>query len=95
MSLKRLTAHELAVYHIGKAVIRQLERAPRDPDTIREIDAVARWITHWLSPGESRHVMCHTGWVLDPEDFLADAEMQAKVGEAAQHCSLDDDDIPF
>jgi len=64
--------------------MRQLEHAPRDPETVREIEAVARWITHWLMPEESHHVMCHTGWVLDPEEAITDEELHAKIREAAR-----------
>ena len=68
MSLRRLNAEERATYLIGEAVMRQLLNAPRDPDTQREIEAVSRWITHWLTAEEYHHVACNTGYIFDSED---------------------------
>jgi hypothetical protein len=95
MSLKRLTGDELAVYYIGQAIMRQLERAPRDPETVREIEAVGRWITHWLTPDEYHHVMTNTGWIFDPEEADAEEEIRLRIGEAARRRPPDDDGIPF
>ena len=52
LSLKHLTPDERATYLLGLAVRRQLDEAPRDPDTVREIDAVSRWIDHWLNESQ-------------------------------------------
>ncbi len=61
LSLKSLTPDERATYLLGLAVRRQLDQAPRDPDTVREIDAVSRWIDHWLSEGELLLIEQETG----------------------------------
>jgi hypothetical protein len=57
-----MNKEERAAYYIGLAVLRQLEHAPRDPDTQREIDAVARWMEHWLTGDEYVHVAVTTGY---------------------------------
>ncbi|RTL85745.1 MAG: hypothetical protein EKK29_11220 [Hyphomicrobiales bacterium] len=61
MSLKSLTPDERATYLLGLAVRRQLDEAPRDPDTVREIDAVSRWIDHWLGEEELLLIEQETG----------------------------------
>ncbi len=61
MSLKSLTPDERATYLLGLAVRRQLDQAPRDPDTVREIDAISRWIDHWLNEGELLLIEQETG----------------------------------
>ena len=63
MSLKRLTPDERATYLLGLAVRRQLEEAPRDPDpdTVREIAAVCRWLEHWLNEWELLLIAQGTG----------------------------------
>jgi hypothetical protein len=63
MSLKRLTPEERATYLLGLAVRRQLEEAPRnpDPDTVREIAAVCRWLEHWLNEWELLLIAQGTG----------------------------------
>jgi hypothetical protein len=61
LSLKHLTPDERATYLLGLAVRRQLDEAPRDPDTVREIDAVSRWIDHWLNEWELLLIEQQTG----------------------------------
>lgn len=68
MSTKRLTHEERATYLLGEVVMRQLNNAPRDPDTQREIAAFSRWVVHWLSGEEFLHVMTNTGYIFDEED---------------------------
>jgi hypothetical protein len=62
MTMSRMNRSERAAYLIGLAVLRQLEHAPRDPDTLREIEAVSRWIDHWLTGDEYVHVTTTTGY---------------------------------
>jgi hypothetical protein len=69
MSIKRLNDEERAAYLIGYAVMRQFEEAPPDPDTISEINAVLRWLEHWLTHEELDHVSLMTGCVFD-EDLI-------------------------
>jgi hypothetical protein len=61
LSLKHLTPDERATYLLGLAVRRQLDEAPRDPDTVREINAVSRWIDHWLNEWELLLIEQETG----------------------------------
>jgi hypothetical protein len=63
MSLKHLTPDERATYLLGLAVRRELEEAPRDPDpeTVREIAAVCRWLEHWLNERELLLIAQGTG----------------------------------
>jgi hypothetical protein len=61
LSLKSLTLDEQVTYLLGLAVRRQLDEAPRDPDTLREIDAVSRWIDHWLNEEELLLIEQETG----------------------------------
>jgi len=92
MSTRRLNASELATYLIGEAVMRQLRHAPRDPDTRREIDAVGRWVFHWLTREEYGHVVCNTFYILDPaeaEDWMPQETPRARTKPPL------DDDIPF
>jgi len=92
MSLKRLNEEERAVYLLGEAVMRQLKGAPRDPETRREIGAVARWITHWLTDEEYAHVVVTTGYIFDPEE---DEEFQREWRVLGGSHVVPDDDIPF
>lgn len=39
-----------------------MKHASRDPDTLQEIEAVSRWMEHWLTPDEHVHVMTNTGY---------------------------------
>jgi hypothetical protein len=89
MSLSRMTREERASYFIGQAVLRQLEQAPRDPDTMREIDAVSLWIEHWLTPEEYVHVLATTGY-----DFAGDFS-EDNVTPASEPPSSSEDDMPF
>jgi hypothetical protein len=68
MGLSRMNQDERTSYYIGQAVLRQLEHAPRDPDSLREIEAIGRWISHWLTKEEFAHVTVTTGYLFDPED---------------------------
>jgi hypothetical protein len=63
LSLKHLTPDERATYLLGLAVRRQLEEAPcdPDPDTVREIAAVCRWLEHWLNEWELLLISQGTG----------------------------------
>jgi hypothetical protein len=61
MSLKRLTPGERATYLLGLAVRRQLEEGPRDPDTLREIAPVCRWMEQWLNEWELLLIAQGTG----------------------------------
>jgi hypothetical protein len=63
LSLKHLTPDERATYLLGLAVRRELEEAPRDPDpeTVREIAAVCRWLEHWLNEWELLLIAQGTG----------------------------------
>jgi hypothetical protein len=64
MSIKRLNPTEKATYLIGLAVRRQLDNAPADPDTVKEIDAVFRWLEHWLTPDEVFYITENTGHII-------------------------------
>jgi hypothetical protein len=63
MGLKQLSPDERATYLLGLAVRRQLEEVPRDPDpeTVREIAAVCRWLEHWLNERELLLIAQGTG----------------------------------
>ena len=61
MSLKHLTPDERATYLLGLAVRRQLEEGPRDPDTLREIAPVCRWMEQWLNEWELLLIAQGTG----------------------------------
>ena len=89
MSVSRMNREERAAYFIGLAVLRQLEKAPRDPDTLREIDAIFRWIDHWLTDDEYGHVTSTTGY--DFGGYFAD-DMPLQLSSPA---SEGDDGIPF
>ena len=65
MSIKRLNDEERTANLIGYAVMRQFEEAPPDPDTISEINAVLRWLEHWLTHEELDHISLMTGFVFD------------------------------
>jgi hypothetical protein len=95
MSTKRLTPKEKARYLIGVAVMRQIEEAPRDPDTVAEIDAVGRWLEHWLTPDELAAVMEATGLIFD--DDLADElfNPQLKKRSTSEPPDTSDDGSPF
>jgi hypothetical protein len=90
MSLKRMNADERASYFLGQAVLRQLEHAPRDPDTIREIDAISRWIEHWLTDDEYHHVLTTTGYSFAGE--FADLDSPHR---STSVMGGEDDDLPF
>jgi hypothetical protein len=107
MSLKRLTPDEWATYLLGLAVRRQFEEAPRDPDIVREIAAVARWMEHWLTWGELMIIEQETGF--HAGDYTGDEVVNPVVIEtppirreppARSRPTFDDqrddpDDIPF
>lgn len=93
MSIKRLTREEKAHYLIGLAVARQLEHAPRDPETRKEIVAVCNWIEHWLTPDERLAIMEATGWILE-EDIGDDLSGPQKSSDKRPP-SDEDDDLPF
>ena len=61
MSVENLASRQMAIYLIGAAVMRQLQDAPRDPDTCREISAVGRWVEFWLTGEELQAVTDGTG----------------------------------
>jgi len=61
LSLKHLTPDERATYLLGLAVRRQLEEGPRDPDTLREIAPVCRWMEQWLNEWELLLIAQGTG----------------------------------
>ena len=84
-----MNQEERAAYYIGLAVLRQLEHAPRDPDTDREIDAVSRWIEHWLTPDEYVHVVTTTGY-----DFAEELSRDEPLSPQPPSSSRDDD-VPF
>lgn len=90
MSVSRMNKEERAAYYIGLAILRQLEHAPRDPDTIREIDAVSRWIEHWLSNDEYMHVMVTTG-----HDFAEVLTRDLPPIPPPNPSPGGDDDLPF
>lgn len=87
MSLSRMNQKERAAYYIGLAVLRQLKHAPRDPDTVREIEAVSRWMEHWLTGEEYIHVATATGY--DFAGYFAEEE------PLPPSSSPSDDDSPF
>jgi len=91
MSLSRMNQEERAAYYIGLAVLRQLEHAPRDPDTVREIEAVSRWMEHWLTGDEYVHVATTTGY--DFAGYLA--EEAPLPSSPPPPGSSSDDDVPF
>jgi hypothetical protein len=103
MSLSRLTADERATYLLGLAARRQLERAPRDPDTQTEIAALLLWIKHWLTPDEVWHITEVTGFLLGEEMFEEHFKRDkpprksawAKPSRPRKTTSDDPDDIPF
>ncbi|MFZ0496118.1 MAG: hypothetical protein WBE80_17190 [Methylocella sp.] len=95
MSIKRLNADEKATYLIGIAVRRQLDEAPRDPETLKEIRAVYRWLEHWLTPGEVSDTIIATGHLIDPdfaEELLA---LQGPSRPVLRPKPDEPDDIPF
>ena len=95
MSIKRLNDEERAAYLIGHAVMRQFEDAPPDPETISEINAVLRWLEHWLTHEELDHVSLMTGFVFD-EDLMELLENdEALEGRLGSEEPGPDDDIPF
>lgn len=65
MSIKRLNAEERAVYLIGLAIMRQIRDETRDPDTIKELNVVYRWLEHWLTDDELCHITKMTGILFD------------------------------
>ncbi len=93
MSIKRLTAEEKARYLIGVAVVRQFREAPPDPETVKEVAAVSRWIEHWLTREELADVMIGTGLIFDEE--LADQLRGSPELYRKPPPSEKDDDIPF
>jgi hypothetical protein len=95
MSIKRLNDEERAAYLIGHAVMRQFEEAPPDPDTISEINAVLRWLEHWLTHEELDHVSLMTGFVFDQEliDLLENDEALERPLDSKEPGP--DDDVPF
>ena len=95
MSIKRLNDEERAAYLIGYAVMRQFEEAPPDPDTISEINAVLRWLEHWLTHEQLDHVSLMTDFVFD-EDLIDLLENdKALQGRLDSEEPGPDDDVPF
>lgn len=92
MSWKRMNVDEKSRYLIGLAVMRQIEHAPRDPETMREIAAVMRWVAHWLTPDELHYATIHTGVIFDDE--IAE-ELGFGCDLAPSRIDLPDDDVPF
>jgi hypothetical protein len=90
MSLSRMNAEEKAAYFIGLAVVRQLEHAPRDPETEREINAISRWIEHWLTADEYAHVVQVTAY-----DFAEQLSRDEPLDPTPPRSPGDDDDVPF
>ena len=86
MSTKQLTRREQATFLLGKAVMRQLEEAPRDPATVRELEALANWVAHWLTAEERDTVMVETGY------FVPDIDEPTLEEPASRR---DDSDVPF
>ena len=104
MSLKHLTPDERATYLLGLAVRRQLDEAPRDPDTVREIDAVSRWIDHWLNDWELLLIEQQTGHYFGDEGDNGPVVIETppirREPPARSRPTFDDqrddpDDIPF
>lgn len=93
MSIKRLTAEEKARYLIGVAVERQFREAPPDPETVKEVAAVSRWIEHWLTRDQLADVMVGTGFIFDEE--LADELLGAPQPDRKRPPPQKDDDLPF
>lgn len=85
-----MNKEERAAYYIGLAVLRQLEHAPRDPEMVREIEAISRWIEHWLSDEEPTHVIDGTG-----HDFAEVFTRDLPPVPTPRPSTSDDDDIPF
>ena len=102
MGLKHLTPDERATYLLGLAVRRELEEAPRDPDpeTVREIAAVCRWLEHWLNEWELLLIAQGTGHYFgdegDEPDFFQTTPIRhappARPNFYGKHL---DPDIPF
>ena len=76
--------------------MRQFEEAPPDPDTISEINAVLRWLEHWLTHEELDHVSLMTGFVFDQDliDLLENDEALERPLDSSKEPGPDDD-IPF
>ena len=89
MSIKRLNASERVTYLFGLAVRRQIEQAPQDPDTRREVDAVFRWAEHWLSSEELFFIAEETGHLIG--DTVLDGLQLPPDRPAAD----EPDDVPF
>jgi hypothetical protein len=85
-----MNKEERAAYYIGRAVLRQLEHAPRDPDALLEISVVSRWIEHWLTDDEYVHVAVTTGY-----DFAEELTRDLPPGPTGGSSSDGDDGIPF
>ena len=98
MSIKRLTDDEMATYLIGLAVRRQLDEAPHDPATVKEIEAVFRWLEHWLPPDEVHCVSLLTGYLIngDFDDGVPTVAWPNPKRPARKSAKPDKpDDIPF
>jgi hypothetical protein len=103
MSFSDLTADERATYLMGLAVRRQLEQAPRDPATEREIETLGLWAQHWLTRDEIWQIAAATGFVLCSPDFLYEQEgpgpplrdIRSEPFRPGNTTGDDSDDIPF
>jgi hypothetical protein len=82
-----MNREERASYFVGQAILRQLRDAPRDPETVREIGAVCRWIEYWLTADEYVHVATTTGY--DFAGYLAGDESVAPSKSAPGSSSAD------
>jgi hypothetical protein len=89
MSIKRLTAEELATYFMGLALRREFERALRDPALKHEVDVVCRWMKTALTTEEAEQVMANTGY-----DF-ADLFDLSKGPPEADSARDEDGELPF
>jgi hypothetical protein len=65
MSVSGLPPDERATYLLGLAVRQQLDRAPRDPDAMAEIEAVLLWVEHWLAPEDVAFIQNTTGFLME------------------------------
>jgi hypothetical protein len=82
LSLKRLTIDERATYLLGLGVRQQFEEAPRDPDTVCEIAAVARWMEHWLTWWELMIIEQETGFYTGDAVFCSNRHRRPLLARA-------------
>jgi hypothetical protein len=81
MSTKRLTDDELASFLIGQAIRKQLDDAPHDPKTLKEIEAVFGWLQKWIKPDDLHSVSLLTG-------YLINGDFDGEVPSIKGHSSL-------